>query len=54
MERLFKWIDDCDDLLAMARLHAGPLVVTLALLAAFLAAVGAALLFGPPDLFAAP
>jgi hypothetical protein len=54
MERLLKWIDDCDDLFAMARLQAGPLVVTLLLLAAFLVAVGAAFVLGPPDLLAAP
>jgi hypothetical protein len=54
MERLLKWMDDWDDLLAMARLQAGPLVVTLLLLAAFLVAVGAVLVLGPPDLLAAP
>jgi hypothetical protein len=38
----------------MARLQAGPVVVTLLLLAAFLVTVGAVFLFGPPDLLAAP
>ncbi len=54
MERLLKWIDDCDDLLAIARLQAGPVVVTLVLLVAFLVAVGAVFVFGPPELLAAP
>jgi hypothetical protein len=54
MERLLKWIDDFEDLLAVARLQAGPVVVTLLLLAAFLATVGAVFLFGPPELLAAP
>jgi hypothetical protein len=54
MERFLKWIDDWDDLLAMLRLQAGPVLVTLLLLAAFLAVVGAVFVFGPPDLLAAP
>jgi hypothetical protein len=54
MERLLKLIDDWDDLLAMARVQAGPLLVTLLLLAAFLVAVGAVFVFGPPELLAAP
>jgi hypothetical protein len=54
MERLLKWIDDLDDLVALMRLQAGPLVVTLLLLAAFLAAVAAVMVLGPPDLLAAP
>jgi hypothetical protein len=54
MERLLKWIDDFDDLLAPLRLHGGPLLVTLLLFVAFLALVGAIFLFGPPDLLAAP
>jgi hypothetical protein len=54
MERLLKWIDDLDDLVALMRLQAGPLVVTLLLLATFLAAVAAVMVLGPPDLFAAP
>jgi hypothetical protein len=41
MERLLKWLDDWDDLLALARVQAGPLLVTLGLLAAFLVIVGA-------------
>jgi hypothetical protein len=53
MERLLKWLDDCDDLLAMARLQGGPLLVSLLLLAAFLVAVGAVLVLGPPILLAA-
>lgn len=54
MERLLKWLDDLEDLLAMLRVQAGPPLVTLLLLAAFLVAVGAVFLFGPPDLLAAP
>jgi hypothetical protein len=54
MERFLKWIDDWDDLLAMLRLQAGPVLVTLLLLAAFLTVVGAVFVFGPPDLLAAP
>ncbi len=54
MERLLKWMDDFDDLVALARLQAGPLVVTLLLLAAFLVAVAAVMVLGPPDLLAAP
>ncbi len=54
MERLLKWLDDCEDLLAVARLQAGPVIVTLLLLAAFLVAVGAVFVFGPPELLAAP
>ena len=41
MERLIKWIDDFDDLVAVTRLRSGPLVVTALLLAAFLVAVAA-------------
>jgi hypothetical protein len=54
MERLLKWIDDFDDLVAVMRLRAGPFVVTLLLLAAFLVAVAAVTVLGPPDLLAAP
>ena len=54
MERLLKWIDDFDDLVAVTRLQAGPLVVSLLLLAALLAAVAAVMVLGPPDLRASP
>jgi hypothetical protein len=54
MERILKWLDDVDDFLAVARLQAGPVVVTIALLAVFLAVLGAVFLLGPPDLHAAP
>jgi len=54
MERLLKWIDDFDDLVAVTRLWAGPFVVTLLLLAAFVVAVAAVMVLGPPDLLAAP
>lgn len=39
MERLLKWLDDWDDLLAFARVQARPLLVSLGLLAAFVAIV---------------
>jgi hypothetical protein len=54
MERLLRWLDDVDDFLAVARLQMGPVVVTLALLAVFLAVVGAVFVLGPADLHAAP
>lgn len=54
MECFLKWIDDIDDLVAMLRLQAGPLVVMLLLSGVFVAAVGALFLFGPPELLAAP
>jgi hypothetical protein len=54
MERLLKWIDDLDDLAALTRLLAGPIVVTLLLLFTFIVAVAAVMVLGPPDLLAAP
>ena len=54
MERFLKWLDDFDDLFAMARVQAVPVAVTLALLVVFLAVVGAVLVFGPPELLASP
>ena len=54
MERLLKWLDDIDDFLAVARLQAGPALVTLVLLVAFLAVLGIVFVLGPPDLHAAP
>ncbi len=54
MECFLKWIDDIDDLFAVMRLQAGPLTVSLLLFALFVAVVGAAFVFGPPDLLAAP
>jgi hypothetical protein len=54
MERLLKWLDDWDDLLALARVQAGPILVTLALLVMFVAIVAAVFVLGPPDLHAAP
>lgn len=54
MERLLKWLDDWDDLLALARVQSGPILVTLALLVMFVAIVGAVFVLGPPDLHAAP
>lgn len=54
MERLLKWLDDCDDLLVVFRVQAPAIMVTAALLAAFLAGLGLSLLLGAPDLLAAP
>ena len=54
MERLLKWLDDLDDLGAVFRVQAPAVFVTVALLAVFLAAIGAVLVFGPPALLAAP
>lgn len=54
MERFLRWLDDVDDFLAVAWLHAGPALVTVALLAVFLAVLGVVLVLGPPDLHAAP
>lgn len=54
MERLLKWLDDLDDLLAMTRVQALPLIVTLLLLFAFLAVAGTVFVLGTPDLLAAP
>jgi hypothetical protein len=54
MERLLKWLDDCDDLWALARVQAGPILVTLSLLLMFVAIVGAVFVLGPPDLHASP
>jgi hypothetical protein len=54
MERLLKWLDDLDDFVTVTRLQAGPLLVTLALFALFVAVLGTVVVFGPPDLLAAP
>jgi len=54
MERILKWLDDVDDFFAVAWLQAGPLLVTITLLAVFLVVVGAVFVLGPPDLHAAP
>jgi hypothetical protein len=54
MERLLKWLDDCDDLLVVFRVHAPTVLATATLAAAFMAGVGAFLLLGAPDLLAAP
>ena len=54
MEHLLKWLDDLDDLLAVLRLQFGPALVTVALLALFLAVLGAVFVMAPPDLLAAP
>lgn len=54
MERLLKWLDDLDDLLAVLRRHSPQLLVTALLLAAFATAVTVMLVYGPPDLLASP
>ena len=54
MERLLKWLDDVDDFLTVTRLQAGPVLVTIALLAVFLVVLGVTFVLGPPDLHAAP
>ena len=54
MERLLKVLDDLDDLRVVFRVHMRSVVVTLALLTVFLAGLAAVMVFGPPDLLAAP
>lgn len=54
MERLLQWLDDFDDLRAMLRVQARPVMVTLVLLVAFLTLLGALFVAGPLDLNAAP
>ena len=54
MERLLKLLDELDDVSVLLRVHVRPMVVTATLLAVFLAVLGAVLVFGPPDLLAAP
>jgi hypothetical protein len=54
MERLLKWLDDLDDLRVVFRAQMPAVLATLALLAIFLAVLGAVMVFGPPDLLAAP
>jgi hypothetical protein len=54
MERLLKWLDDCDDMLDALRLLAPAVMITVLLAVVFVAGVAALLLLGPPDLLAAP
>lgn len=54
MERLLKWLDDLDDVLAMLRTHAASVLMTAVLLIVFAAVVGAVFVFGPLDLLASP
>jgi hypothetical protein len=54
MERWLKWLDDVDDLCALLWQHSPQIVTTALLFVAFVASVGAILVFGPPDLLAAP
>jgi len=54
MERILKLLDDLDDFLAVTRLQAGPVAITLVLLVLFVAVVAAIFVLGPPELLAAP
>ena len=54
MERILKWLDDLDDLLVVLHLQTKPVLITMVLLVAFLAILGAVFVFGPPVLHAAP
>lgn len=54
MERLLKCLDDLDDLTVVFRVQAPAVIVTAVLVVAFVAALSALLLLGPPDLLAAP
>jgi hypothetical protein len=54
MECLIRWLDDLDDILAVIHVHTRSVVVTALLLLAFLTVLGVVLVFGPPDLLAAP
>jgi hypothetical protein len=54
MEHFLRWLDELDDLLRVLRVQARPMLVTLLLLAAFLAVAGAIIAFGAPSLLAAP
>lgn len=54
MERILKWLDDCDDLMVVFRVQAPAILFTATLAAALLTALGVFLLLGAPDLHAAP
>jgi predicted RND superfamily exporter protein len=54
MERFIKWLDDVDDLRVVFRVTAPSVLLTLALVATFVVALGAMFLLGPPDLLASP
>ena len=54
MEPLLKWRDDLDDLTDVFRVQAPSVIITGLLVVAFIAGLGALLLFGPPELLAAP
>jgi hypothetical protein len=54
MERLLKWLDDCDDLLVVLRVQAPTVIVTGLLATAFVVGLGGFLMLGAPDLLAAP
>ena len=54
MERLLKWLDDCDYMLDVFRLLAPAVMITALLAVVFVTGVAALLLLGPPDLLAAP
>ena len=54
MEFLLKCLDDVDDLFATAGHYGGAVLKTVVLVVGFCVAIGALLLFAPPDLLAAP
>ena len=54
MEWILKCLDELDDLRALVRVQAGPVVVTALLLVAFLAVVAGVFVLAPPELLAAP
>ncbi len=54
MEWILKCLDELDDLRALVRVQAGPVIVTALLLVAFLAVVAGVFVLGPPELLAAP
>jgi hypothetical protein len=54
VEFLLRWLDDLDDLCGVLWRYSPQFVTTLALAIAFATSVGVILLFGPPELLAAP
>jgi hypothetical protein len=54
MEFLLKCLDDVDDLFATLAHYGSPVLKTVLVVVGFCVAVGALVLFAPPDLLAAP
>lgn len=54
MEWILKWLDELDDLRALVRVQAGPVIVTALLLVAFVVILAGVFVLGPPELLAAP